>query len=219
MTQASGPTRDSAGSAAANPGPAALPRGRHKLPREQVVRSQRDRLLRAMAEAMAEKGYVETSVADVLRRARISRETFYQQFSSKQDCFIAAFDAAAGTILGRAASAAGQSGGPLERFDRALRAYLDALAAEPELARLFLLEVYAAGEPALQRRGEVQGRFADLVAAGVGARNDGERFACDTLVAAISAMVTARLAAGDPEGLRALHEPLVALVERALGRR
>jgi len=168
---------------------------------------------------MAENGYVETSVADVLRRARISRETFYEQFSSKQDCFIASFDAAAGTILGRAASAAGRTGGPLERFDRALRAYLEALAAEPALARLFLLEVYAAGEPALQRRAEIQARFSDLVAAGLGTRDEAERFACDTLVAAISAMVTARLAAGDIEGLAALHEPLVALVERALPRR
>jgi AcrR family transcriptional regulator len=172
-----------------------------------------------MADAMAEKGYAETSVADVLRRARISRETFYQQFSSKQDCFIAAFEAAGRVILGRAASAAGQTGAPLERFDRALRAYLEALAAEPAVARLFLLEVYAAGEPVLQGRADVQRRFADFVAAGLDARNEIERFACDTLVAAISAMVTARLAAGDVEGLRALHEPLVALVERALSRR
>jgi AcrR family transcriptional regulator len=197
-------------------GPVTLPRGRHKLPRDEVVRSQRDRLLRAMAEAMAEKGYAETSVADVLRRARISRETFYEQFSSKQDCFIAAFDAAAETILARAASVAGQSGDRLERFDRALCAYLDALAAEPALARLFLLEVYAAGEPVLQRRAKIQGRFADLVAAGFGARDDAERFACDTLVAAISAMVTGRLAAGDVEGLPALHAPLVELVGRVL---
>src|SRR5207248_674090 len=76
-----------------------LPRGPHKLSREAVVRSQRARLIRAMAEAMAERGYANTSVADVLGRARVSRETFYQQFSSKQDCFIAAYEEAVGRIL------------------------------------------------------------------------------------------------------------------------
>ena len=62
---------------------------------------------------MAEKGYVDTSVADVLRRARVSRETFYEQFGSKQDCFIAAFEQAAGGILAsleRAAAAPGRRG-------------------------------------------------------------------------------------------------------------
>ena len=71
-----------------------LPRGRHRLPREEVVSSQRTRMLRGMAEAMMEKGYVNTTVADVIGRAGVSRETFYQQFSSKADCFMSAFDAA-----------------------------------------------------------------------------------------------------------------------------
>jgi AcrR family transcriptional regulator len=200
-----------------------LPRGRHKLPRKEVVRSQRERLLTAMAEAMAEKGYAETSVADVLRRARVSRETFYEQFASKQDCFIAAYEMAAVMILrhmeGASRPSGAPSGSPVERFDRALGAYLDALASEPAFARLFLVEVYAAGELALERRAELQRRFADAVAAELGARTKTERFACDALVAAVSAMVTARLAAGDTEGLRALRKPLVDLVARALDQR
>src|SRR6266568_1139748 len=80
---------------------------------------------------MAEKGYVETSVADVLRRARVSRETFYQQFSSKQDCFVAAFETAASVILARTQRAAIERGTAGERFESALGAYLDALASEP----------------------------------------------------------------------------------------
>jgi AcrR family transcriptional regulator len=197
-----------------------LPRGRHKLSRQEVVKSQRERLLRALAEAMAEKGYAGTSVADVLRRARVSRATFYEQFSSKQDCFIAAYELAAGRILDRTqAIAAAPAAAPLELFDRAIRAYLEALAAEPELARLYLIEVYAAGERALAHRAELQQRFADALADGLGARGPSERFACETLVAAISAMVTARLAAGDVEGLMALRQPLVALVGSAFERR
>ena len=80
-----------------------LPRGRHRLPREAVVQSQRERLLRAMAEVMADKGYARTSVADVLRVAHVSRETFYEQFASKEDCFMSAFE----TVMGRLAAAAG----------------------------------------------------------------------------------------------------------------
>ncbi len=76
-----------------------LPRGRHGLSREQVEASQRLRLMRAMAEVMAEKGYARTSVADILRRARVSRETFYELFDSKQDCFMSAFEQAYAHIL------------------------------------------------------------------------------------------------------------------------
>jgi AcrR family transcriptional regulator len=61
-----------------------LPRGRHSLSREEVEGSQRERVQRAMAEAMAEKGYALTSVADILRRARVSRETFYELYTSRR---------------------------------------------------------------------------------------------------------------------------------------
>lgn len=193
-----------------------LPRGRHSLSREQVVEAQRNRLMRAMAEVMAEQGYAATPVADVLRRAGISRETFYQQFSSKEDCFIAAYEMAANVILSGVGRDATSAGPPLERFERGLAAYLDALAAEPAFARLFLLEVYAAGDIALQHRAEVQRRFVDFLAAGLDAHDKQARFACEALVAAVSAMVTARLAARDIDGLRALREPITGLVRRAL---
>ena len=174
--------------------------------------------MRAMAEAMAEHGFADTSVADVLRRARVSRETFYQQFSSKQECFIAAYEQAAGAVLAILEHEAGMPGEPLERFDRTIAAYLDALAAEPDFARLFMVEVYSAGERVLERRAEIQDRFAALMIDRFGAHDPTQRFACEALVAAIITMVTARLAASDIDGLKALREPLTALVETALGR-
>jgi AcrR family transcriptional regulator len=209
-----GPRRPRAGE-----GLPALPRGPHNLRREEVVRSQRSRLIRAMAEAMADNGYAATTVADVLHRARVSRQTFYQLFSSKQACFMAAYERAASGIISDLQRAAQPATTPLERFEHALGAYLDGLAAEPAFARLYLLEVYAAGPEALARRARVQRRFADLMAAGLGARDGTQRFACDALVAAISAMVTARLAADDLGGLRALREPLTELVRQALADR
>jgi AcrR family transcriptional regulator len=191
-----------------------LPRGPHRLTREQVVQSQRSRMLRAMAEVMAEKGYAATSVTDVLRRARVSRETFYQQFSSKEDCFMGAFEAAVETVLDRARATPPQQGLPLERFGRGLRAYLDALASQPAFARLFLIEVYAAGPNVVELRAILQQRFADTVNDLFGARSAADRFANEALIAAIGAMVTARIAAGDLDGLRALHRPLMQYARR-----
>lgn len=201
-------------------GPQRLPRGRHGLSREQVVASQRARILRGMAEVMAQDGYVGTSVADVLRAAGVSRETFYQQFSSKEDCFMAAYDTAVGILLagiGQSLAGDAEALGQLERIDQALGSYLEAIAAEPAFARVFLLEVYAAGSEALARRAAAQQRFVELVAANFRVDSPQERFAAEALVAATSSLVTARLAAGDLDGLRALREPLVRLAGRLLG--
>jgi len=190
-----------------------LPRGRHRLSRAVVVSSQRERLLLAMADAVAEQGYAKTTVADVLRRARVSRETFYEQFANKEDCFLAAYDAAAAIVAGELAgdgeSLAG--GGLGETLDRLLGRYLTALASEPAIARTFLVEVYAAGPRALARRVEVQQRFVDFVAAIAGAEDERQRFACEAVVAAVSALVTQRVCAGRGAEIEDLRAPLAEL--------
>ncbi len=207
--------------AAAGGTAARLPRGRHGLSREEVARSQRERILRGLAETMAVKGYVGASVADILSAAGVSRETFYQQFSSKQDCFMSAYEAAVETLLAGISASVDAGGEPVDGMDglrRAFGAYLEALAAEPALARLFLLEVYAAGPAALERRAQSQQRFVALVTRAFDARGPEERFACQALVAATSSMVTTLLAANDLEGLRALKVPLTELAGRMLTR-
>src|SRR3954464_7599020 len=140
-----------------------LPRGRHSLTREQVESSQRERLLLAMCEAVAERGYVATSVADVIARARVSRETFYRYFADKQSCFEAAHDRGVEILLGEmgGALAPAEDLAPLDRLDRATARYLDVLAAHPAIARTFLVDVYAAGPDSLRRRVEVQDAFVE----------------------------------------------------------
>ncbi len=192
-----------------------LPRGRHGLPRETVVQSQRERILGAMAEVMAENGYVKTSVAMIIKRARVSRETFYEQFRSKEDCFEAAYERAVELLLARIDATVGaQSNSEPGRLDRILDAYLEGLVAEPAYARLYLVEVYAAGPTAITRRMTLQDTFTTLLGQALGASTEEQRFACQTLVAAIGALVTARVAAEDPDGLRALRAPLVDMVRR-----
>ena len=206
-----------------------LPRGRHRLARAEVVSSQRTRMLYGMAEAMMEKGYVDTTVADVIKRAGVSRETFYQQFSSKADCFLSAFDAAAALLIGAIEQAShlefdaltagdGRDADTrIEQFDRALGLYLDTLADNAPVARLFLVEVYAADPEAIRRRRALHDRIVTVVAGvlGIAADDDGGRFACDVLVNAIASMVTEPLVSPEPERLRDLREPIVALVRRA----
>ncbi|MTE11988.1 TetR/AcrR family transcriptional regulator [Nocardia aurantiaca] len=194
-----------------------LPRGRHGLPRETVVADQRDRILLAMAEAMAENGYVGTPVAAVIKRAGVSRETFYEQFRSKEDCFEAAYERAAELMLTGILTATGaefDGETRTERIERVLGAYLEALAGQPAYARLFLVEVYAVGPEAIARRTQLQETFVAMVADVLGAETEEQRFACQTLVAASSAMVTARIAVNDLDGLRELREPLLDLVRR-----
>jgi AcrR family transcriptional regulator len=188
-----------------------LPRGRHRLSRAEVADSQRSRLLRAMAEAVAEHGYANTSVASVLRRAHVSRESFYEQFDNKEACFLAAYDASAGLVLRGMGDALGDepAGDAAERLGAALERYLAMLQSEPAIARTFLVEVYAAGEAALARRVAVQQRFVDAVAELAGARTADQRFACEAVVAAVAGLVTQRVCAGRLDDLHALHDPLM----------
>jgi AcrR family transcriptional regulator len=71
-----------------------MPPGRHPLPREFIAQHQRARIIAALAEETVEKGYRAVTVADIVRRAGIARNTFYENFSSKEDCFLAASETA-----------------------------------------------------------------------------------------------------------------------------
>ncbi|MDQ1490958.1 MAG: hypothetical protein QOD57_4798 [Actinomycetota bacterium] len=148
-----------------------LPSGRHGLTREAVVASQRGRLVDAMAQIVAEKGYPATTVADVVERAGVSRRTFYEQFADKEACFLAAYDVGLTVVLSRIREAvegvperlpppssggdpltAGPTGGWRERARAGVEAFLVLLAAEPAFARALQLEILTAGPAALERR-------------------------------------------------------------------
>lgn len=117
-----------------------------------VARSQRRRLLEATIRVVAEKGYGATTVSDLTREAGISRTTFYELFDDKQACFLAAYDAVVDTLLREVSAAYEATEGPWpERARAGLATMLVALAAEPALARLALVDIGAAG-PAAQRR-------------------------------------------------------------------
>jgi len=125
--------------------------------------TQRERLLDAMARTVARRGYTATSVADVLKVARISRRTFYEQFVDKEDCFLAAYDAIAGLCAERFAAAYRDAPGWQAGLEAAYAVLLETLAAEPDFARLGVVEVLAAGPRALARRDRTLACFMRLV--------------------------------------------------------
>jgi AcrR family transcriptional regulator len=138
-----------------------LPRGRHAAPRPVVREAQRARMLAAVVQAVAEKGYARVVVADVIERAGVSRKTFYEQFSNKDDCFLAAYDASVDELLATIDDALDALAPDwLAAHRAAVSAYLQALAASPGFARAFLIEVLGAGPDALNRRAAIQNRFA-----------------------------------------------------------
>ncbi len=184
------------------------------MARDEVANTQRIRIVLAMADAMHEKGYVGTPVADILKRAGVSRETFYQLFSSKLDCYLAAFDLVAEVLVTELRTVSDKPGSPLEKFERTLQAYLELLASQPAYARLFLVEVHAAGPEAMERRQEFQRRLATAVAELLGAQSSAAQFEVQIFVAAVSAMVTGPLVAHDTDALLRLGPPLFDHVRR-----
>jgi AcrR family transcriptional regulator len=137
-----------------------LPRGRHGLPRAFVVSNQRERIIDALALVCAAKGYAAATVEDVIAQAGVSRRTFYDLFSSKQECFLVAYELVMDRVLLAVERAyASESCEWPERMARLLRTLLHQLAAEPELARLVMVDVLAAGQAALERRDAALRRF------------------------------------------------------------
>ncbi len=205
-----------------------LPRGPHRLSRETVEESQRNRILLAAVEVMAGKGYATTSVSDIVARAGVSRATFYQLFEDRLDCFLAA-NAIAQTILMAALDdqlkeleSEAQSE-PAERVSALLTTYLSTLADNAAFARVFLIEVYAAGPKAIEQRRQAYEKFVDLFSAaqspnagaGHGATAE-ERMMTEVLVAAVSSFVTNAVGADDVESLSELHTPIMAAVNRLI---
>ena len=145
-----------------------LPRGRHGLPREVVAESQRSRILAAMVEVTAERGYAECQIARVIADAGVSRKTFYELFRDKEDCFLAAYELWLGRMLSTTAEAyeAGAKQSWVDGVQEGLAAVVDFIAQHPAPARFCIVEVLAAGPRAVARRDAGIRQFTYLIDAG-----------------------------------------------------
>lgn len=142
-----------------------LPRGRHGLSPEFVAQNQRERLIAGLIEALYDAGYQKTTVSFIGQRAAVSKSDFYKHFESKDDCFLAAYDAAVERIRDRvrtACDSAADEGWAL-RVRTAIEALLQLFTAEPALANIALVEGLRAGRGVYDRyQGALEGFVKDL---------------------------------------------------------
>jgi AcrR family transcriptional regulator len=142
-----------------------LPRGRSSLPPQDVRASQRQRLLRSAIAVVSESGYQQVTVADIVRRAKVSRGAFYEHFANKEECFLAATGEGRELMLARAvneARALPRGAADEDLLRAAIRGYLAFLRDEPAFARIFYLHMPAAGAAAARRLDAGPRIFANL---------------------------------------------------------
>jgi AcrR family transcriptional regulator len=152
------------------PGPLKVPRRRMRQGRSfeerQADSNPPERLLRAFAAVVAEKGYPETTVAEVVDRAKTSQRTFYEHFTNKEDAMVAALDSGSSQMLAAALPAFRRA----PDWQHAVQATQEAMftfgVQEPEYARLGAVEMYAAGKRALEQREVVTEGMEGLLAPG-----------------------------------------------------
>jgi AcrR family transcriptional regulator len=189
-----------------------LPGGHHGLSRQQILESQRERLLAAIAAEVAARGYRATTIIEVVKLASVSTRDFYEHFESKEECFLAAFDAVRGHLEALLREAAEPIGDWPHQLISALRTALEFFAAEPDLARLCLVEPVSATP-------KIAIRFREAVLACVPALARGRAEAnCsllppnteDSMLGGIISLATRSILVGETEKLPTLLPDLAA---------
>lgn len=143
--------------------PRRLPRGRHALAPDDVLRDQRERLLAAVPAVAAEHGYEAMSVADIVKAAAVSRNAFYKNFRDKQECVATAHELGHERLLDVLSTSCYEGATIEQRVGSALEAALKVLAAEPALARLLFVEAPSAGDEIALRYHEWLQRYGTLL--------------------------------------------------------
>ncbi len=181
-----------------------LPRGRHGLSPEYVAQNQRERLIGALAQCLYERGFDETTISMVSKRAGVSKGDFYKQFESKDDCFLVAYDDAVRAIYARVAGACGESDDWATRVLAGLAALLDHLGQEPAQARLVLVEGLRVGKGVYDRYQDALLSYVPHLREGAPAPAGGAvppEATDEAVIGGIASLLSRRVLAGDSERL------------------
>lgn len=193
-----------------------LPAGRHGLPQEFVVQNQRERIVTALVDTVAERGYNATTVADITKAAGVSRRTFYEHFDGKEQCFLVAYEMIAKHILESMQAATEVFDEWPQKVKAALATMLRFLSAEPELARAYAFEPVAVGGPIAARHSTSMQGLIEILKAGRPA-HEGDRplpeVTEETIVGGVFSLIVREIVAGH---VSRLEELLPDLVELAL---
>lgn len=148
-------------------GPHQLPRGKHGISRSDVVAHQLGRIMEGVAEVLSEKGYAAMSVEDVITAAGVSRRTFYDHFKSKEEAYLAGFDAISQEMFAEVTGAAKAQPDFVSGVIEGIRKFLEMVSERPLQANMCIVEVLAAGPNALERRNEMVRSLASLFREGM----------------------------------------------------
>ena len=143
-----------------------LPRGRHALSRETVLASQRGRMLHAVLIAVAQKGFGDVVVGDVIAEAGVSRKAFYEHFKSFEECWTEAYSTSVDVLFAEIAKAVverGEVGNREAAIATGTEVAIGLTAAEPVVAHATLLDVIGAGPTGLKASQETLDRHANLL--------------------------------------------------------
>ncbi len=190
--------------------------------KEATSASQRARMLDGITRAVADKGYARVTVGDVVSEAGVSRRTFYEQFKDKEDCFLAAYATGTEALIKDMVAASigmGADADWREVLTVAIDTYVGGLAADPEFAKTFLVDVLGAGHAAVELRVKVYEQFVQqyVILARRAARQDSAigdvpEVYLRALVGGIGELVQQHLLTKDAKTLPELAPVLVQLV-------
>lgn len=184
-----------------------LPSGRDLVPPDVVARGQRERILRAVTELVAERGYRKTTIEAIAKAARVALSTFYEHFEDKEACFLAAFDESVAYSREVFAELVDEDRPWPEQIAAGLQVLLEMVLAEPARAKLCLVEAQGAGSAALARYQEALESAAPKLRQGRELNPRTARLP-DGLEVAIAGglawLIHQRLISGQADGLRAL---------------
>ena len=200
-----------------------LPRSPRLDLRAELRASQVGRLICAVADCVAAKGYATTSVADIIAAAGVSRKTFYEHFDDKEACFLAAYDTGARAIFDAMAGAVDERAGWRDVLDAVFSTWLEFLQADLAFTRAYMIEFWAAGGAARERWQQRRDRTTGLLKTlhRQARREDPTIVAVsDTVLAAVvggtNRVVISHVLAGRPEPLTSLKPELLRFITLTL---
>lgn len=194
-----------------------LPRGRHGLSPEFVARNQRERLISGLIEVLYEVGYQKTTVSLIGQRAAVSKSDFYKHFESKDDCFVAAYDAAIDRVREQVGAACEENEGPewVQRVRGGIDALLKLFATEPALASIVLVEGLRAGRGVYDRYQAAVESFVGYLRQGAPLTPAGTEVpeaTDEAVVGGIASLMGRRVLAGETERLPELFPEILEFV-------
>ena len=175
----------------------------------QATASPPERILRALAAVVGEKGYPDTTVAEIVERAETSQRTFYEHFANKEDAIVAALDSGSAHMLAAALPAFRRAPDWKNAVHDTIEAMFAFGAEEPEYARMGGVEMYAAGKRALDQREVVTEGMEGLLAPGYELRPDTPPIAAEAVGGALYSLLYDQVNKKGPETLPALVPTLV----------